>query len=223
MKKQIVSEGTKRLQKDEENRKIFCLVILFLQLCGIDEADIKGLEPESLQLIEKFKAKHPQKEQIKSFLTSSHPNRYIWHATIVYLLMKGTKMNVLCPACGFNRSTIFGWQKKVTEDGWISLLPKKIPGCPTKLSEEQLHEIKYDLFLFDRKPHGKKLAVYIYKKYGVKLTERYCQSLYKKLASERTTLYGQTSLMYMFSDTYDDVKVWMANYETIFADMTKSD
>ena len=218
MKKQILSAGT-RLLLNEENNEIAVNAILHLLLCGIDATDIKGMKTDMLQ---KLQTTGYERDKVAAFLSSNRHNRFIWHATITLLLMKGTSIDVLCPACGFSRSTVFGWQKKVLESGWNSLMPKDIPGCPSKLSDEQIREIKNDLFLFRDKPHGKKLAVYIYKKFGVKLTERYCQSLYKRLDREIGLPYGQINLLYEFSDLYDDVKEWMANCNAIYKEINFS-
>ncbi len=223
MNKQLISAGT-RLLNSEENHIVSINTILYLLLCGIKASDIRGANPKKLAEIEGKKHEYGQLDELKEFLSSTPHNVFIWHATITYLHMIGTKTDVLCPACGFSRATLFNWQKKVLEQGWNSLMAKKPTGRPYKLTDEQLLEIKNNFFLFNKKPHGKKIAVFIYKMYGIKMTERSCQNLYKKMDSELKPLsmYRQPNpLYYADPERYSDIKEWMEKYLEIFDEMKR--
>ena len=220
--RQLMAAG-RQILKSEDNIPIVEKALEYLLYCGIDPKAIPETDWDISEYPEvQMDKADRKKKQLRKFLESSTHKRYIFHAAITYLLMSGLKDSTLCPACGFSRATVFGWQKNVREGGWKTLKRKSSPGCPKKLPNKLLNEIREDIFLFDDKPRVNKIAVYIYKKYGIKMTERYCQQLYHKLNKERPYPYGQQNLFYMIGFSYDDEKEWMANYDAIYKEMFRT-
>ena len=218
MNQQVLSAGTRLLQ-DEQNFEIFLNTIVYLSHGGLDPRSIRGITENGIALFKQEKEK-TDKQELRKWLTSSSHHRFIYHATITYLFIKGIPLDVLCPASGFKRSTLFSWKKKVLENGWKSLMRKETPGRPKKLTDQQLQEIKLQQHLFYDSPHGKKLAVYIYKKYGIKMTERSCQLLFNRLEIKRPE--GELLGQLYFSDLFGDgeqMKTYVDNYEDIYKEM----
>jgi transposase len=78
------------------------------------------------------------------------------------------------------------WMKSVDEHGFRSLWPKKQPGRPERLSQDQKEKIKDDIAkdpsefgynVWD----GNTLSNHIGKKYGILLKTRQCERLFHKL------------------------------------------
>lgn len=87
-----------------------------------------------------------------------------------------------------SRITIQTWVKKFNSGGLEALVPKTIPGRPSRLSDEQKEELKRDIATHPRKLgyefsnwDGKKLSAHIKKKFGVRLKVRQCQYLLHEL------------------------------------------
>lgn len=217
MRKQLISAGTKMLTS-EANKDTYLKALTYLILCGIEPGTLKGLSEETLsELATVIPQSLGQKDTLAKHLYSSKHTKYILHATITLLFMKGTGADVLCPFCGFSRATLFNWQKRVLDGGWKALMRKPGTGRPYLLNSKQMEELKYDLWLvIARKPLGKRISVYIWKTFGIKMSERSCQALYKKLVYEMNTWDFLPKLIRYNGSELFDLEQDLANCKSIY-------
>ena len=118
----------------------------------------------------------------RRLVTSNEDARFIRKVTIVNLMLNGSKASEISASCGETTRTLTSWMKQVDEKGFDSLRPKKQPGRPNRLSEEQKEEIKdavasdpsgYGFNVWD----GPSLSAFIRDRYGISLGVRQCQRL----------------------------------------------
>ena len=125
-------------------------------------------------------------EEGKRIVASSDDAKFLRKVTIVNLLLNGATASELSEPCGETSRTLTAWVKLVDEKGFEALRPKKQPGRPNKLTDDQKEEIKvailsdpvtYGYNVWD----GPSLADYIKNHYQVSLCVRQCQRLFHKL------------------------------------------
>lgn len=122
----------------------------------------------------------------KRIVSSNDEAKYLRKVTIVNLLLNGAVATTISEACGETTRTLSSWMKIVDEQGFEALRPKKQPGRPNKLTDEQKEEIKVAV-LSGPEQHGytiwdgPSLSDFIQKKFHVALGVRQCQRLFHKL------------------------------------------
>ncbi|MHA4807356.1 helix-turn-helix domain-containing protein [Flavitalea flava] len=133
------------------------------------------------------------KQQILEYLHSSEELKFAHklHGILLLLENETTNCSEVSRIFGNTPQTLTGWVHKLNqgEGGNIEALRGKVkPGRNTRLSKDQIQNIKYVL---KKKPtrygidsptwDGKTLATYLTKKYGVHLKIRMCQRWLQKL------------------------------------------
>ena len=125
-------------------------------------------------------------EQGKAIMTSSDESKYLFRVFAVNMVLSGTPASQVGASAGYTKAAVTGWVKTVDEKGFEALRPQQRPGRPTKLSDQQLKEIdtviqtdpkEHDLKVWD----GPSLSAYIKSKYGVDISIRQCQRLFRNL------------------------------------------
>lgn len=125
-------------------------------------------------------------EQGKAIMTSSDESKYLFRVFAVNMVLSGTPASQVGASAGYTKAAVTGWVKTVDEKGFEALRPQRRPGRPSKLSEQQLQEIdaviqtdpkEQDLKVWD----GPSLSAYIKSQYGVDISIRQCQRLFRNL------------------------------------------
>lgn len=115
-------------------------------------------------------------------ISSSDDAKYIRKVTIVNLLLRGADAKMVAESCGETVRTLSNWVRTVDEHGFEFLRPKKQPGRPQSLTEEQKENIKvaiasdpndFGYMVWD----GPALSDYISSQFHVSLCVRQCQRL----------------------------------------------
>lgn len=122
----------------------------------------------------------------KRIVSMSDDAKFLRKVTIVNLMLNGASASSLSPSCGETTRTLISWMKSVDEKGFEALRPKKQPGRPNKLSNEQKEKIKDAILLPPEDSgytvwDGPTLSDYIRKTFGIDLGVRQCQRLFHKL------------------------------------------
>lgn len=129
-------------------------------------------------------------EQGKAIMASSDESKYLFRVFAVNMVLSGTPASQVGASAGYTKAAVTGWVKTVDEKGFEALRPRQRPGRPSKLSEQQLKEIDaviqtnpkdYDLRVWD----GPSLSSYIKSHYGVDISIRQCQRLFRNLGYSR--------------------------------------
>lgn len=106
------------------------------------------------------------------------------------MVLSGSEVSKVSEMAGVVDATIYKWIKAVDEEGFESLRNKKIPGRPSRLSEEQLSDLDlaiqsnpndYGFKTWD----GPSLSEYIKTKFNIKISVRRCQEFFHKLGFSR--------------------------------------
>lgn len=125
-------------------------------------------------------------EEGKKIMSSSDDAKYLMRVFVVNMALSGFNVSELSELAGVTNSTIYNWIKIVDENGFEALKNKRIPGRPSRLSEEQLAAL--DLAIqSDPKEYGFKtwdgptLSKYIKTTFNVTIGVRRCQVLFRKL------------------------------------------
>ncbi len=133
------------------------------------------------------------KRQILEYLHSSEELKFSHklHGILLLLENENTNCSEVARLYGSTPQTLTGWVHKLNqgEGGNIDVLRDKMkPGRNTRLSKDQIQNIKYVLEknpkrygIDSPKWDGKTLAAYLDKKYGVHLKIRMCQRWLQKL------------------------------------------
>ena len=123
-------------------------------------------------------------------MSSSGEAKYLMRVFTVIMVLSGTNVSELSEMAGVTDSTIYNWIKIVDENGYEALKNKRIPGRPSRLSDEQLSAL--DLAMqSDPKDYGFKawdgptLSKYIKTTFNVNIGVRRCQELFRKLGFSR--------------------------------------
>ena len=129
-------------------------------------------------------------EQGKAIMASSDESKYLFRVFAVNMVLSGTPASQVGASAGYTKAAVTGWVKTVDEKGFEALRPRQRPGRPSKLSEQQLKEIDaviqtnpkdYGLRVWD----GPSLSCYIKSHYGVDISIRQCQRLFRNLGYSR--------------------------------------
>ena len=129
-------------------------------------------------------------EQGKAIMTSSDESKYLFRVFAVNMVLSGTPASQVGASAGYTKAAVTGWVKTVDEKGFEALRPQQRPGRPTKLTDQQLKEIdtviqtdpkEHDLKVWD----GPSLSAYIKSQYGVDISIRQCQRLFRNLGYSR--------------------------------------
>lgn len=113
--------------------------------------------------------------------------KYQHKVEMVNLVLSGLTPSYLSTYCGDSKNAITLWVKIADEQGFEALKVKKQTGRPSKLSSEQVAEIRAILEEDDPKKYGHNvwdgpsLSAYIEKTYAVKLCVRQCQRMFHSL------------------------------------------
>lgn len=119
-------------------------------------------------------------------LSQSDEAKFVHRVDMVNLVLSGIPVSVLSAATNDSINSITGWVKKADEIGFESLRAKKQPGRPSKLTKDQLSEIKtaiesepenYGFRVWD----GPSLSRFVKDRYGVHLGVRQCQRIFNAL------------------------------------------
>jgi transposase len=122
----------------------------------------------------------------KQIVNTTEEGKYMRKVTLVNLMLGGVPASRIGEAAGETPRTLSMWMKSVDEHGFRSLWPKKQPGRPERLSQDQKEKIKDDIAkdpsefgynVWD----GNTLSNHIGKKYGILLKTRQCERLFHKL------------------------------------------
>ncbi len=112
--------------------------------------------------------------------------KFAHRVSMVNLILSGMSAKELATHCGDGETTIMSWVTKVDMYGWDSLRDKKQPGKPSKLSDNQILQIKkavmddpqkYGFTVWD----GPSLSKYISDTFEISLCVRTCQKLFHKM------------------------------------------
>ena len=115
-------------------------------------------------------------EQGKAIMTSSDESKYLFRVFAVNMVLSGTPASQVGASAGYTKAAVTGWVKTVDEKGFEALRP----------SDQQLKEIdtviqtdpkEHDLKVWD----GPSLSAYIKSQYGVDISIRQCQRLFRNL------------------------------------------
>ncbi len=139
---------------------------------------------EKLQILRSSPNYDELVELYKKEKNSKLKERY--HALfLMYELKNCTKVAKLLKR---SRRTIQLWVTAFNEGGINALIPNTPPGRPSRLSKNQIEELKADILTHPRKLgyefsnwEGKSVSYHIKKKFGVELKVRQCQNLLHKM------------------------------------------
>lgn len=130
-------------------------------------------------------------EEGKRIIQSSNDSTFVHRVTMVNLLLSGKMTTAqLSDITGIPVRTLNDWVKKADETHFEALRPKPHPGRESRLSDEQYELIKealthepeeYGYLVWD----GKALSEYIQKTFGIELSVRQCQRIFRKLGFSR--------------------------------------
>ncbi len=112
--------------------------------------------------------------------------KFAYRVSMVNLILSGMSAKALSEHCGDGETTLMSWVTKVDTEGWESLRAKKQPGKPSKLTEEQMENVKAAILTDPREMgyqvwDGPTLSAYIKSSFGIDLGVRACQKLFHRL------------------------------------------
>ena len=120
-------------------------------------------------------------------VNSTDDAKYQHKVEMVNLVLSGLTPSYLSTYCGDSKNTITLWVKVADEQGFEALKAKKQSGRPSKLTSDQMTEIRSVLEEDNPKKYGHNvwdgpsLAAYIKATYSVTLCVRQCQRLFHNL------------------------------------------
>ena len=120
-------------------------------------------------------------------VNSTDDAKYQHKVEMVNLVLSGLTPSYLSTYCGDSKNTITLWVKVADEQGFEALKAKKQSGRPSKLTSDQITEIRSVLEEDNPKKYGHNvwdgpsLAAYIKATYSVTLCVRQCQRLFHNL------------------------------------------
>lgn len=105
---------------------------------------------------------------------------------MVNLMLSGFSAKELAKYCGESERTLQSWLKKVDEQGWETLISKKQPGRPSRLSNQQIEEIRIAVQANPEQSgyniwDGPTLSDYIKSQYGIEYGVRASQYLLHRM------------------------------------------
>ena len=126
--------------------------------------------------------------QIEGEIRKRPEGRYFHRLHIVLLLARGVSVPKVAELYGKSIRTVQRWAKAINTCGLSGLIDDDRPGRPTRLTPEQLNELRRDI---EQGPSafgftqgfwdGPLLSYHIKEKYGVTLKVRRCQILFHEL------------------------------------------
>lgn len=105
---------------------------------------------------------------------------------MVNLMLSGFSAKELAKYCGESERTLQSWLKKVDEQGWETLISKKQTGRPSRLSNQQVEEIRIAVQADPEQSgynvwDGPTLSDYIKSQYGIEYGVRASQYLLHRM------------------------------------------
>ena len=127
-----------------------------------------------------------QGKRIVSEKADRGDKKYVYRVSIVNLMLSELSPREVSCCCGYSIRTLQSWLKKVDEAGWETLRTKKQPGRPSRLTNQQMEEIKTSIEEGPEKSgyttwDGPSLSDYIQTKYGVTYGVRASQKLMRRM------------------------------------------
>lgn len=123
----------------------------------------------------------------KMIVSSTDDAKYQHRVECVNIVLGGMAPSELSKYVAESKNTITGWVKTADEQGFDALHPKKQPGRPKALSDEQISEMqrvldedspdKYGYRVWD----GPTMSQYMKEKYGVSISARTCQRMFHEV------------------------------------------
>lgn len=109
-----------------------------------------------------------------------------YHA--IFLMIELKNCTIVAELLKRSRKTIQLWVNAFNEGGIERIVPGKPPGRPSRLSQEQMEELKRDILTHPRKLgyvfsnwEGKSVSYHVKKKFNVNLSVRQAQRVLRKL------------------------------------------
>jgi transposase len=128
------------------------------------------------------------RQEILGEISNLNNGHYIHRLDALLLIAYGRDAYEVAVMYGHSPRSIHDWIKGVNQHGLDYLLDDQKPGRPTKLSQEQLDQLRGDILHtpselgYDQNSwNGKLLSEHIRDKYGVELKTRRCQALFHEL------------------------------------------
>ena len=112
--------------------------------------------------------------------------KYVYRVSMVNLMLSGLSPQEVSSCCGYSSRTLQSWLKKVDESGWEALRTKKQSGRPSRLTNQQMEEIRTSIEEEAEKSGytpwgGPSLSDFIKTKYGVTYGVRASQKLMRRM------------------------------------------
>mgnify|MGYP004454752375 CR=1 FL=1 len=123
--------------------------------------------------------------QGQMIVSSTEDSRFQHRVECVNLVLGGMMPSELSRYVAESKNTITMWVKTADERGFDALHVRKQPGRPTKLSREQLEELERILKEDEPSMHGYRVwdgssvSSLVSKRYGVSLSARQCQRMFR--------------------------------------------
>ena len=124
--------------------------------------------------------------QGRSIVSESADNKFVHRVSMVNLMLSGFSAKELAKYCGESERTLQSWLKKVDEQGWETLISKKQTGRPSRLSNQQVEEIRIAVQADPEQSgynvwDGPTLSDYIKNQYGIEYGVRASQYLLHRM------------------------------------------
>lgn len=124
--------------------------------------------------------------QGRSIVSKSSDNKFVHRVSMVNLMLSGFSAKELAKYCGESERTLQFWLKKVDEQGWETLISKKQPGRPSRLSNQQIEEIRIAVQADPEQSgynvwDGPTLSAYIKRKHNIEYGVRASQLLLHRM------------------------------------------
>ena len=124
--------------------------------------------------------------QGRSIVSESADNKFVHRVSMVNLMLSGFPAKELAKYCGESERTLQSWLKKVDEQGWETLISKKQTGRPSRLSNQQVEEIRIAVQANPEQSgynvwDGPTLSDYIKNQYGIEYGVRASQYLLHRM------------------------------------------
>jgi transposase len=137
------------------------------------------------------------RELIQASLKASYKQRFLHRLHCVLLIAEGRNCYEVARWFGEDPRTIERWVHALDAHGADGLREHRSGGRPTKLAGEQVQRVALDL---QTPPHacgyperqwsGKRLALHLEGRYGIKLSPRQCQRMMRRLVGARGGLHA---------------------------------
>ena len=124
--------------------------------------------------------------QGRSIVSESADNKFVHRVSMVNLMLSGIPAKELAKYCSESERTLQSWLKKVDEQGWETMISKKQTGRPSRLSNQQIEEIRIAVQAEPEQSgynvwDGPTLSNYIKSQYGIEYGVRASQYLLHRM------------------------------------------